>query len=151
MEPTIAPIQKPSLHLALAHSYLSYFIFSLLGLCADTIISREAPLEHGQLIMLACFIVGSLLIWWAQYTSSLKSERPYFERGPYRYMRNPTHIGILLLVSGYTAVSGSVVFLAVTLIGYLVSNVFFNKYESILHKEYGTQYKEYKKAVPKIF
>jgi len=140
-----------SLQLALAHSYLAYFVFSLLGLFADTIIPSETPSPHSQLIALICFSVGSLLIWWAQYTSSIKSEKPYFERGPYRYMRNPTQIGILILVTGYTAVSGSIVFLLTTLIGYLVSNIFFKKYESILHRQYGAQYGEYKDNVPKIF
>ncbi len=65
-------------------------------------------------------------------------------------MRNPTHTGILLLVTGYTAVSGSVIFLAVTLIGYLISNMFFKKYEALLHAEYGTEYAEYKNTTPKI-
>jgi protein-S-isoprenylcysteine O-methyltransferase Ste14 len=65
-------------------------------------------------------------------------------------MRNPTQIGILILVTGYTAVSGSIVFLTATLLGYLVSNVFFKKYESILHREYGAEYTQYKDNVPKI-
>jgi protein-S-isoprenylcysteine O-methyltransferase Ste14 len=149
--PTQAPHTSSTLHLALAHSYLSYFIFSLLGLFADTFITGETPLPHGQDWALMLFITGSLLIWWAQYTSAVKNDKPYFERGPYRFLRNPTHIGILLLVTGYAVVSGSVVFLGVTLIGYLVSNVFFKKYESILHREYGSQYTEYKDTVPKIF
>ncbi|MDB5188839.1 MAG: hypothetical protein JWM92_437 [Candidatus Nomurabacteria bacterium] len=144
------PQPSPSIHLALAHSYLAYLVFSLLGLWADTFISIEKSISYGDSIMIALFGIGSLLIWWAQYTSSVKSDTPYFERGPYRYVRNPTHIGILLLVAGYTAVSGSVIFLLITLVGYLVSNKFFKKYESILHREYGTQYTEYKDSVPKI-
>lgn len=150
MEP-LAPAPKPTIHLVLAHSYLAYFVFSLIGLFADTLLGFTTPLAYGNAIAIGSFAVGSLLIWWAQHTSSTQSEKPYFERGPYRYMRNPTHIGIMLLVAGYTAVSGSVVFLAVTLIGYLVSNRFFKKYESMLHDEYGVEYKNYKKEVPKIF
>ncbi len=149
MEPTKAP--APTIHVVLARSYLAYFVFSLLGLFADTLFHFNTPLKHGDVIMVTLFILGSVLIWWAQYTSSIKSEKPYFERGPYRYMRNPTHIGILLLVSGYTAISGSVVFLGITLIGYLVSNGFFDKYEAILHREYGALYAKYKNSVPKIF
>jgi protein-S-isoprenylcysteine O-methyltransferase Ste14 len=143
--------QSPSIHLTLAHSYLAYFVFSLLGLFADTFFSFGLPLYHGQWIALSCFALGPLLIWWAQKTSGNKKENPYFQRGPYRLMRNPTHIGILILVAGYTAISGSIVFLAVTVLGYVISNIFFKKYESLLHTKYGTQYGDYKKSVPKIF
>ncbi|MEO5646275.1 MAG: methyltransferase [Candidatus Paceibacterota bacterium] len=142
---------KSSIQIDLAHSYLAYFAFSLLGLFADTFWRFGAPLYHGQAIALVCFILGPLLIWWAQHTSSQQSGTPYFEHGPYRYLRNPTHIGIVILVAGYTAVSGSIVFLAVTVIGYVISNIFFKKYESALRTEYGEQYKDYKKSVPKIF
>lgn len=150
MEENPQTIQKPTIHIVLAHSYLAYFVFSLLGLFADSLFGFNIPLAHGNTIALIAFAVGSLLIWWAQGTSAKKSDRPYFERGPYRYMRNPTHIGIMLLVAGYAAVSGSVIFLAVTVIGYVVSNFFFKKYESLLHTEYGAEYKSYKKEVPKI-
>ncbi len=149
MEPT-AKKQRPTIHMVLAHSYLAYFVFSLLGLFADTFFGFNVPLRYGDTIAIVCFILGSLLIWWAQGTSAKKNEKPYFERGPYRYMRNPTHIGIMLLVAGYTAVSGSIVFLAVTLIGYIVSNSFFKIYESLLHREYGVEYTDYKEEVPKI-
>jgi protein-S-isoprenylcysteine O-methyltransferase Ste14 len=145
------PLRR-SIHTALADSYLAYFVFSLFGLFADTFFSIGAPLYHGEWIALACFILGPLLIFWAQVTSAKKNQdTPYFLRGPYRIMRNPTHIGIVILVAGYTAVSGSIAFLAVTVIGYVVSNIFFKKYESFLHTEYGTEYKEYKESVPKIF
>ncbi len=145
------PESKPSIHIVLAHSYLAYYVACLLGLFADNILSvDEHPIQHGAVIAIICFVLGSLLIGWAQMTSAAKKSKPYFERGPYRYLRNPTHVGILLLAAGYTAVSGSMVFLAVTLIGYLISNKFFKKYESILHREYGKQYTEYKDSVPKI-
>lgn len=150
MEPTKPTAPAPAIHIVLAHSYLAYFVFSLLGLFADTLFHFNTPIKHGDAVMIALFALGSLLIWWAQRTSSLKSDKPYFERGPYRYMRNPTHIGILFLVSGYAAISGSAIFLGVTLIGYLISNGFFKKYESILHREYGSAYTEYKESVPKI-
>lgn len=141
---------KPSLNIALAHSYLANFVFSLVGLLLDTVFGVGVPTAHGEWIALACFIIGPLIIWWAQATSSVTSDVPYFERGPYKFLRNPTQIGILILVTGYTAVSGSIIFLAATLVGYLISNKFFKTYESILHRQYGDQYKNYKDSVPKI-
>lgn len=142
---------KSSIQINLAHSYLAYFAFSLIGLFVDTFWGFGAPIGYGNAIAIACFIAGPLLIWWAQNTSGRKNSIPYFERGPYRFLRNPTHIGIVILVAGYAAVNGSVVFLGVTILGYLISNVFFKRYESLLYVEYGDEYKNYKQSVPKIF
>jgi protein-S-isoprenylcysteine O-methyltransferase Ste14 len=136
---------------ALAKSYAIYFIFSLLGLFASTIFPLGEPTPHGQWVALLCFAVGPIIIWWAQTTSAAQSATPYFERGPYRYLRNPTQIGILILVGGYAAVSGSIVFLLASIIGYFISDIFFfKKYEAILHAQYGEQYKQYKSTVPKV-
>ena len=144
-----------SIHDTLARSYLVYFTLSIIGLFVDTFIGFEVTVASSQYIAVVCFIIGTALIMWAQYTSRHrpkgKPEDPYFFRGPYRYMRNPTHLGILILVTGYTAVSGSIVFFFVTVIGYLISNVFFGRYEAILDRTYGDDYKEYQAKVPKIF
>ncbi len=98
MEPT-PPIRqaqgkRPSINIPLAHSYLANLVFSLLGLFADNIFNIGKPSPHGQWIALACFIIGPLIIWWAQATSAAKNDKPYFERGPYKFLRNPTQIGI---------------------------------------------------------
>jgi protein-S-isoprenylcysteine O-methyltransferase Ste14 len=143
----------PSIHTTLAHSYLTYFVFSMIGLFADTYIGFDVSLPYASTIAVTCFGLGAFLIGWAQYTSRHTKEvgaTPYFLRGPYRYMRNPTHLGMVILVVGYTAVSGSIVFCAITIVGYLVSNVFFKRYESLLKDTYDREYEVYKKDVPKI-
>ncbi len=145
---------QSTIHPTLARSYVAYFVASIVGLCADTLSGFGAPLPYATGITVACFALGALLIFWAQYTSRATKTVPdarYFFAGPYRYMRNPTHLGILLLVVGYTVVSGSIIFCAITLIGYLVSNIFFQKYEAILDRTYGQEYQSYKARVPKIF
>ncbi len=145
-----------SIHTKLAKSYLSYFVFSIVGLFIDTLIGFDINIKNAEPIALACFVVGSILMAWAQYTSShhtkewAKSTSLYFYRGPYRFMRNPTHLGIVLLVTGYTLVSGSLVFFGITIIGYTISNIFFQKYEAILDRTYGKEYQNYKAKVPKI-
>lgn len=155
------PSKKPtSIHATLAHSYLAYFVFSIIGLFVDTLIGFDMPPSvYANTITVICFGVGALLILWAQYTSRTAKHTnpedqspadPYFFRGPYRYMRNPTHLGMVILVTGYTAVSGALVFFVVTVIGYLVSNIFFQKYEAILDRTYDGAYKQYQKEVPKI-
>ncbi|HTH93108.1 MAG TPA: methyltransferase [Candidatus Paceibacterota bacterium] len=140
-----------SLQFALARSYAIYFIFSIVGLFADNFFPIGTPTSHGQIIAVLCFAAGTILIWWAQATSGVKSSTPYFERGPYRFLRNPTQIGILILIGGYAAISGSIIFLATALVGYFISDIFFKKYEAILHAQYGDQYKQYKQSVPKVF
>ena len=143
-----------NIHTTLARSYLTYFICSIVGLFADTLIGFDVSLAYASTIAIICFIIGAMLILWAQRTSRHAKEEggaPYFLRGPYQYMRNPTHLGMVLLVVGYTAISGSIVFCAITVIGYLVSNIFFKKYESMLKVQYDGAYKEYQSKVPKIF
>lgn len=132
-----------------------YFVFSIVGLFVDTLIGFDINLPFANPITLVCFGVGALLILWAQYTSrhratGVQAATPYFFRGPYRYMRNPTHLGMVILVTGYTLVSGSIVFFGVTVIGYIISNMLFHQYEAILDRTYGAEYKKYQASVPKI-
>ncbi|MBY0328774.1 hypothetical protein K2Q02_01635 [Patescibacteria group bacterium] len=144
------------LHTTLARSYFAYYLFSIVGLLADSIIGFDAPIRFGQTIAISCFILGPLLIVWAQRTSSHFRQRgedtqhPYFIHGPYRLMRNPTHLGLVILVTGYAAISGSAIFLCLTVLGYIVSNMLFKRYELIITEKYGDHYTEYKKKVPKI-
>lgn len=145
---------QPSIHTTLAHSYLIYFICSIVGLFADTLLGFDVTLPYANTVAIICFGAGALLIMWAQYTSrhtKKDPKHPYFLHGPYRLMRNPTHLGMVVLVLGYTVVSGSVIFCAITLVGYLVSNVFFRKYETMLKTTYDGTYQEYQSKVPKIF
>jgi protein-S-isoprenylcysteine O-methyltransferase Ste14 len=89
-----------------------------------------------------CFAVGPLLILWAQYTShrfeiiKKQTGQPQFNRGPYKYLRNPTQLGLLILVAGYTLVSQAATLFIATGIAYIISNVFFKKHESILESKY---------------
>ncbi len=143
-----------SIHLTLAHSYLAYYLCSIVGLFVDTFIGFTVETAGAARFALIFFIIGTLLILWAQVTSRrYKHETessPYFLHGPYRFVRNPTHLGIVLLVSGYTFVSGSLVFFGITVLGYLVSNVFFKRYEAILDRAYGDDYKRYQASVPRV-
>ncbi|HWC57542.1 MAG TPA: methyltransferase [Candidatus Paceibacterota bacterium] len=146
-----------SLHTALARSYLMYFLWSSIGLFVDSLVGVSVSIPFAHAIGFYCFVVGSFLIVWAQYTSrhhgTPRGEKypPYFSRGPYRFIRNPTQCGILLVVLGYTALSGSIIFFAITLVGYILSNIFFRRYERVLGATYKDVYTHYQKDVPKIF
>ncbi|MFZ4500139.1 MAG: methyltransferase family protein [Minisyncoccia bacterium] len=145
-----------NIHITLARSYMAYFLFSMLGLLADSIVGFGVVVPFGSTIAILCFIAGPALMMWAQKTSNdfrkkTTEVKPlYFQHGPYRYLRNPTHLGMVIMVTGYAAVSGSVIFLAVTLVGYIVSNVLFKRYEAIVVEQYGEEYANYKSDVPKI-
>ncbi len=145
-----------SVHRALAQSYLSYYLFSVIGLFADVLypVRLFAP-EHSYLAIVF-FVLGPLLIVWAQYTSFLFEKRkqetghPQFKRGPYRFIRNPTQMGLLLLVTGYALATGAVMLFVATVLAYLCSNIFFYKHEHILEERYGSEYQTYKQEVKKI-
>ena len=144
------------IHTTLARSYLAYYLFSIIGLLADSIIGFDTVVPFANTIAVICFIFGPVLIMWAQQTSSHFRQKgndkqdAYFKHGPYRFMRNPTHLGLVILVTGYAVVSGSIIFLAITLFGYIISNMLFKRYESIVIEKYGTDYEQYKSDVPKI-
>lgn len=144
-----------SIHIILARSYTVYLVCSIIGLFADYFIGFKINVPYAVPVAIVLFILGPMLIFWAQYTSRhIKTHRGehrhYFHFGPYQYMRNPTHLGLLILVSGYTLVSGSVMLSISTLVGYLISNVFFQKYESILGKSADGVYERYRASVQKI-
>ncbi|HEY0980433.1 MAG TPA: methyltransferase [Candidatus Paceibacterota bacterium] len=150
------PTPPRALHITLARSYMAYFLFSMLGLLADSIVGFSVVIPFGSIIAITCFISGAMLMMWAQKTSNhFRAKTPdaaprYFHHGPYRYLRNPTHLGMVIMVTGYAAISGSVIFLGVTVLGYIVSNVFFKRYEAIVVEQYGEEYTNYKSDVPKI-
>lgn len=145
-----------AIHTTLARSYMAYFLFSMLGLLADSIVGFGVIVPFGSAIAILCFILGPSLMIWAQATSNhfrkkTADAKPlYFQHGPYRYLRNPTHLGMVIMITGYAVLSGSVIFLAVTVVGYIVSNTLFRRYEAIVVEQYGEEYANYKSDVPKI-
>lgn len=138
----------------LTRSYLAYFLFTLFGLLVDNIVGFSVAIPFSNFIAISCFILGTTIIVWAQKTTGLvfrgKTKTKFFANGPYRFLRNPTHLGMVILMTGYTAISGSVVFLAITILGYMVSNLFFREYEKLLIEHFSDDYKKYQKDVPKI-
>jgi protein-S-isoprenylcysteine O-methyltransferase Ste14 len=131
-------------------------LFSIIGLLGDSLVGFDVVVPFATTIAIICFAIGPLLIAWAQNTSSKRKQQgddkqhAYFNYGPYRYMRNPTHLGLVILVTGYAVISGSIIFLSITVLGYIISNMLFKKYESIVIEKYGDHYEQYKSDVPKI-
>lgn len=147
---------KPSVHVVLAQSYLAYFLLCSFGLFFDVFFPVTIYVPQASLFAVLCFAVGPLLILWAQYTSYrfeiIKKQmgEPLFNKGPYKYLRNPTQLGLVILVGGYALVSQSGTLFIATGLAYLISNVFFRKHEAILESKYGQPYQVYKDSVRKI-
>ncbi len=135
---------------------MAYFLLLLFGLFLGTFFPIEFYVLHASLFSVICFILGPLLILWAQYTTrrveKLRKEQggSHLNLGPYRYLRNPTQLGLVILVAGYAFASGTAILFVTAGIAYIISNVFFRKYESILESKYGQDYLAYKSSVPKI-
>lgn len=147
-------MKSEKIQTVLTRSYLAYFLFTLFGLLVDNIVGFSVIIPYANIIAVGCFLVGAILVLWAQNTTALvytgSEKTKFFGNGPYKFLRNPTHLGMVLLVTGYTAVSGSVIFLGVTVIGYIISNKFFREYELLLIEHFGDDYKKYQREVPKI-
>ncbi|MCE9548822.1 hypothetical protein K8Q98_00245 [Candidatus Nomurabacteria bacterium] len=143
-----------TVHRVLAHSYGLYFLLFLLGFFLSLafpikILSSAITRPSGFILL----VLASILIFWAQHTSrnldkkdELKKES--FCRGPYRYTRSPTHLGLFLLFFGFGVLINSFFIMLTTLVSFFVTKfIFVNKQEAILTEKYGAPYLEYKKAV----
>ena len=159
---TQTPMNEPEsfksgmIHFVLSHSYMAFLGAVILGVIFDVFIPIKifnmAVYQYGGLGML---LLGSLLIYWAQSTSHSSkkeaggsgSERD-FERGPYKYSRNPTHIGLSVLTLGLAFLLNSPFSILFTVFASILSKFFFLKEEeALLEKKYGQPYRDYKNKV----
>ncbi len=149
----------PNVHEVLAQSYLSFLVLCILGLFFDTFFPMKIHLSFAVPLGITFFALGPLLMFWAQYASrhfartresGVAITQSLFRFGPYKYLRNPTHIGLSLLVWGYALISSSSMLFVTTFLATLVSNYFFRKHEQLLVQKYGEAYKQYRAAVPLI-
>ena len=150
-------VYRQRVHTVLAHSYVFYLFAFLAGLFLDFIFPvkffKQPALSilGGGLIILATF-----LIFWAQKASrDFKKEKKsnlltkkIFCRGPYRFTRGPTHLGLLLLILGFGLFVNAFFIVVFALVSFIVTKlVFLKKEEMILGEKYGDPYLEYKKLV----
>ena len=144
---------KSKVHHILAHSYVVYFVLFLVGVCLDFIFKIKI-FENSIMVPVGIIflIFASFLIFWAQKTSrnlnikNLSTES--FYKGPYRYTRSPTHLGLFFLVLGFGIIANAFFVILATLISFIISKfVFLDKEEQILAEKYRIPYLEYKKMV----
>lgn len=143
-------------HILLFHSYVIFLVAIVLGIIVDVFfhidLFRNNIYQYFGFLMI---IIGSILIYWAQNTTSypksdLGKERDtnFFIRGPYRYTRNPTNLGITLMSLGLAFILNSFFSIVFVVIAYLISKLFFiRKQDTILAKRYGKIFDDYKEKV----
>lgn len=141
-------------HYILSHSYVLFFVAIIGGMITDhfvpTSIISENYADFGFLMML----LGSVIIYWAQSTSGATSKQlkdtgvRVFDSGPYKFSRNPTHIGLGVMTLGFGLIMQSVFIILFLVIVYTISKlVFLPAEEKILCDKYGDAYIEYKNKV----
>lgn len=138
---------------------LSYFIFLfgvILGVFFDTFLDRKLFSNNiYQYIGLGMLFVSTIIIYWAQVTSSnykerdIKDEkRSQFQFGPYRYNRSPTHFALFILTLGFSLIINSFFSVVFTWMAYIITKRFFlRQVENKLELKYGEDYTEYKRKV----
>ncbi len=142
------------INFVLSHSYLMYFFAILFGMIFDVVFPTFISFKPFSFMGVWLMLLGSLLAYWAQSTSNCTkkevengAERD-FARGPYKYSRNPTHIGLSLATLGYGVISGSLFIIIFMLIAFFLTKfIFLKKEEALLEQKYGRKYCEYKKKV----
>lgn len=143
-------------HFVLLHSYLIFLFAVILGAFLDPLIKKKIFSNNiYQTIGFLMLIVGSIVIYWAQKTSSNYKQRvnkddsiSYFEFGPYKYLRSPTHFGLFIMTLGFSLIINSLFGVVLTLVAYIITKLFFlKKEERLLEIKYGQVYRDYKTKV----
>ena len=142
-----------AVHRVLADSYMVYLFALIFGL----FLSATWPLKiftDGFLLNTSAtvLLLSSLLILWAQKSSRKFNKENVtvesFKKGPYRFTRNPTNVGLFLSVISFGIIVNSIFVIFLTLGAFAISRLFFIKEEEkILERKYGRPYLEYKKLV----
>lgn len=140
-------------HYVLAHSYFIYFLLFVAGVFLDIvfkikIFSSNVVLPFGVGLM----VLSSALIFWAQNTSrTLKKHdltKDDFCRGPYKYTRSPTHLGLFLLILSFGIITNAFFVILFTIASFFITKfTFLKKQEEILVHRYGEPYIQYGKIV----
>lgn len=144
-------------HFILSHSYVVFLMAVILGAISHMIFNVSifsAPIY--PYIGFAMIVFGSIIIYWAQSTSSCtrkevktgeKTERD-FERGPYKYSRSPTHNGLTIMTLGLSLILNSFfTFIFIIIASIVTKLIFLKEEEALLEEKYGSVYCDYKKKV----
>jgi protein-S-isoprenylcysteine O-methyltransferase Ste14 len=147
---------KGVIHFILINSYVIFLFAVIFGVLFDSffhvrIFSHEVYKNIGFLMI----ILGTIFIYWAQKSSKNNKKietknqlRSFFELGPYKYLRNPTHLSLFVVTLGLSLVLNSFFGVVLNIVAYVITRFgSLKKQERLLSKKHGQVYDEYKKRV----
>ena len=143
----------------MSQSYLTFFFAVILGVIFDIIFNVNILTNNiFQYTGLVFILLGTILAYWAQNSSRIAKEKWQkdhidvgFSFGPYKYSRNPTHLGLFIMTMGFAFIIGSTFSLFFVIIAYIITKtVYLKKEEKILAEKYGEEYSNYKKKIKGI-
>jgi len=151
-------IRRKIVHVVIAQGYLVFLIFVIFGLIVNLFFDIKLFENHVyQNIGALGIILGTILIYWAQSSSSragkIKEEDSSvggFKYGPYKYSHHPSYLGLFIMTLGLSLILNSLPSLVLVIIAYLIIKfVFTKKEEKLLEEKYGEIFIDYKKKIKK--
>jgi protein-S-isoprenylcysteine O-methyltransferase Ste14 len=150
-------VYRPGMiHTIISHSYITFLLSIVFGSIFDAITPIRILNNYVfQYIGFAMIILGSVLTYWAQKSSSI-SKRDFkiknlpinFEYGPYKHTRNPSYLGVFIMIIGLGFFVNSIFIIIFGLISYfIVKFIFIKQEEYLLSDKYGQVYLDYKNKV----
>src|SRR6266540_1721668 len=143
---------------------LLYLVFEagLFALYIPLVLLRNGPrLETGLFSFLAIpfWLIGSLVILWCFWSFTFTGRgtpvptdppKELVVTGPYRYVRNPIYVGVLIIFLGHFLWFGYWRLLTYALIAFIAVHFFILWYEEpTLKRKFGAAYEEYLQRVPR--
>ena len=152
--------KKPmNIHLILSRSYSVYFFAFIIGLVIDAILALNFDIKLGgqQLssIGFVVIMVATFLMYWAQTVNKKANYLPDgskdFTSGPYKYSRNPTQMGLFLLVLGAGFMMNSYIVCFGAILALTFSTLYIIPLEESRHiRKHGEAYLNYMKKVRRL-
>lgn len=157
---TQSQLHKSGIIEIVARAPVIYLIIFFLGALANYF--YPIPLSAGDLAVIIGFvfiILGPLLILWAQVSLQrfkvavrANDTSKNFAHGPYCYTRNPTYLGLTLLIIGFGLFANSLFIIISALLAFVIVNLtVLQEEESIMVEKYGEDYRQYQKTVRRWF
>jgi protein-S-isoprenylcysteine O-methyltransferase Ste14 len=158
IKPEIVHTKKPmNIHLILSRSYSIYFFAFIIALILDVVVNLNLKLGGQMLssIGFALIILSTFLMYWAQTVNKkvyyLPDGSKDFTRGPYKYSRNPTQLGLFILVLGAGFMMNSYIISISAVVSLFFSAFFVIPEEESRHiRKHGEVYLKYMKKVRRL-
>ena len=154
----IVHTKKPmNIHLILSRSYSVYFFAFVISLVLDVVLNMDVQLGGLMLanIGLILIILSTFLMYWAQSVNKKAHYLPDgskdFTAGPYKYSRNPTQMGLFILVLGAGFMMNSYIIVIASVLALTFSTLYIIPMEESRHiRKHGQVYLDYMKKVRRL-